>query len=71
MKALGKITEDTAVSISLLIVIIGGVFWLSTLYAKTNNTAEAVSRIEDKSQEYQKTVDEINLRLTRIEAKLE
>lgn len=61
------INESTSISVGLLITLVGGIFWLSTLYAKTEATAKAVERIEIRQNKYNDTVGEINERLSRIE----
>lgn len=58
---MNKISEKSWVSLSLVIVIIGGVFWLSTLYARANSNSENLKDL--KSYVYRS--------LERIDAKLD
>lgn len=64
------LSEKTLIPISLVIVLVGGVFWLTTIYWRGISTAEAVLRVESKQDLYLKEVQEINARLTTIEATL-
>lgn len=64
------ITENTGISVGVVALLIGGVFWLSTLYAKAQNTEETVDRIEKSQEEYNKNLLQINNRLGRIEGRL-
>lgn len=65
------ISEHTSISLTVLISLVGGIFWLTTLYAKTESTAQAISRIEINQTEYNKNLMEINQRLSRIEGMLD
>lgn len=65
------ISENTPISIGLLVTIIGGVFWLSAFYAKAQNTAQDVSEIKQAQQEYNKTLISVDERLSRIEGMLD
>lgn len=68
MKAI--ISENTGVSISLVISLAGGMVWLSTLYYKTEAMAQTVSRIEQKQDQYNENQSDIIQRLSRIEGML-
>lgn len=68
MKAM--ITENTGISISLVISLAGGLVWLSTLYYKTEAMAQTVNRIEVKQDQYNENQSEIIQRLSRIEGML-
>lgn len=70
MKMRQIISENTGISISVVISLLGGIFWLSTLYAKTVATEQSINRIELNQQEYYKNLTEINNRLGRIEGYL-
>jgi hypothetical protein len=65
------ISESTGISISLLITLAGGIFWLSTLYAKTLNTEQATQRIESKQDQYNKDIQEIKEDIAHIKGMLE
>lgn len=51
-------------SLGLIVILIGGIFWISSLYAETTHNTSALERIENK-------VDSLNDRLTRVEDKLD
>lgn len=68
MKAI--ISENTGISISLVITMAGGLVWLSTLYYKTEAIAQSVSRVELKQDQYNDNQSEIIQRLSRIEGAL-
>jgi enamine deaminase RidA (YjgF/YER057c/UK114 family) len=62
------VSEKTLIPVSLLTVVMGGVFWLSSMYAKTNANAEAIVEIKDQTRQDREHLDR---RLNRIEAKLD
>lgn len=64
------ITETTLIPISLVITLVGGIVWLSTLYARTEETAKAIIRVEANQQGYNENLREIISRLSRIEGAL-
>lgn len=63
MKLRQVISENSSVSIGLLITIMGGVFWISTLYARTDSNTTALERIAS-------TLTEMNTRLSRLEGEV-
>jgi hypothetical protein len=71
VRTLEKITESTAISIGALSIIAGGVFWLSTLYAKASASEIKIAAIEQKMEK--KNEDDADFkrevieRLVRIE----
>lgn len=68
------ITERTKLSVSLVIVLVGGVFWLSTVHWNAAQAAKGVDevKVEQSKQkdEYNKTINEINSRMARMEQSL-
>lgn len=58
-----RITGDTLVPISVLVIIAGGIFWLSAMHSQV----QANSKILEG---YTATVQNIDKRLSRIEGKL-
>lgn len=64
------VTEGTLLPISLVIVFMGGVVWLTTLYAKTEANAAALQKIEFKQDQYLQNLEKILQKLNRIEGKL-
>lgn len=64
------INENTGLSIGLVIALIGGLFWLTNLWAKADTTAQAVIRIEANQQKYTDHLMMINQRLSKIEGRL-
>ena len=65
------ITEATLMPISLVLVLIGGVSWLSTLHAKTESVGFKVEKVEVMQDEYNRNLKEILVKLSRIEGRLE
>lgn len=72
-----KVTEDTAVSLGVVVVIVGAVAWATNMEAKTS-IVEAKSNalqtaFEDQAKrddEYQKNVQDISVRIARMEGSL-
>jgi hypothetical protein len=69
-----KITESTTVSVTLVIAIVGGVTWLSTIYATELEHGKKIQRVEEKLEKrddddssFRKEVID---RLARIEERL-
>ena len=66
-----KITEKTLIPLSLVISIVGGVFWLTTMWADTQANALTIEKIEFKQEKFSRAVvdklDDIKDRLARIE----
>ena len=61
-----KITEGTLLPISLVIVIIGGVSWLTTIHAGERNNAAAIEEIKTHAKEFSANVgDKIDILLER------
>lgn len=69
-----SITERTVVPISLVVTFIGGVIWLSTLYAETKQNTAEVTEIKKEFRAAMNEVRTLNLlvieRLARIEERL-
>ena len=59
-----QITESTLIPLSLAITMAGGIFWLTTIYSKT----EAIASAMDK---YTTALISIDQRLSRIEGRLQ
>lgn len=72
---INKITENTLLPVSLVVILVGGVFWLTTLYNQTVSNAQDISAIETKQDLLTKELTEkqslILDRLSRIEGRLE
>lgn len=75
MEKVAKITETTLLPISLVLTIIGGVFWLTMIYSQTEANAKEISKIKDDGREIISKIDEKQTlmldRLSRIEGRLE
>ena len=72
-----EITERTFIPISLVITLLGGVVWLTTLNAKTDVNLDSFGRVEKKQDAYflelkevRKEMQETNSRLSRLEGML-
>jgi len=70
LKIKSAITENTTISISVVISLIGGIFWLTTLYAKAESTEKAVERVEIKQDSYNNHLLEIKEDLGLIKGSL-
>ena len=64
------ITEKTLIPVSLVVVIVGGVFWFSNLWAVSKQNAEDIKEIKIKQEEYNSNMYQVNQRLSRIEGAL-
>lgn len=53
------ITEKTAISVSLMVVIVGGVIWLSNIFFLADNTAKALEKVTIKQDKYSEDISEI------------
>jgi hypothetical protein len=60
------ITENTAVSLSVLAVAVGGIFWITSLYFETHANSEEIKQLKEEI----KVINRIDRRLSRIEYKL-
>ena len=61
------ISESTLMPISLIIVVIGGVFWLGELDAETRANAVEINKLQEQ---YNRILTSIDQRLSFIEGKL-
>lgn len=66
-----SLTEDTRISIGLVAIILGGVAFFTTMYVKGETTADAVTRVEDKQDKFNRMFLTIDGRLSRIEGMLD
>ena len=65
-----KITENTLIPVSLIVILLGGVVWLTIMYAQGNANAKAIEQLSQRQDEYTKTVLTIDTRLSHIEGAL-
>lgn len=63
-----RITERTLIPISLVTIVMGGIFWLSAMWFRTEASAQDVSRLK---QDVNNLNTEVIDRLARIETKLD
>lgn len=70
MKKLMQISEDTLLPISLVIVLVGGVFWLSSAYSQISANAADIADIKQERETLTAVVSRIDRRLSRIEGRL-
>lgn len=66
-RLLSRITEDTLIPVSLVITIVGGVFWLSALWHKADANAEAIQEIKAERKEFIELVTNVDKRLSFME----
>ena len=67
---MNKITENTLIPVSLVILLLGGIVWLTSIYAQASQAAEAVKALTFKQEDYNRLIENIDRRLSRIEGKL-
>lgn len=67
---MSTITKNTGISISLAISLLGGVFWLSSIYYQASSNAQDISEIKKSHDMYLQNARDINKRLGRIEGRL-
>jgi len=65
-----KITEGTLMPLSLVILALGGVFWLSSINSDAKATRADVEILRQKQDEYLGEIRRVDERLSRIEGKL-
>jgi len=65
-----RITENSAVSFSLVGAIIGGVFWFTSLYMKVEANASDMTTTKIKQERNEALLLEIRDRVMRIESKI-
>lgn len=71
MRALvGKITEATAVPLSLVAVITSGAVWVSNIKAQTEANTSRIQRVESDQSETVKLLQSIDGRLSNMEGQL-
>lgn len=77
-----KITENTTVNLTIVMALVGGVIWLSTIYSLASSSSAEVlsmkaeqvefkSSIKTEQSEMRKDIMDIKQSLARIEGKLE
>jgi len=70
-----SISETTLIPISLVITIIGGVIWMTTLWARTENYGARITKVEVTQEMLTKQMTDSNLeiikQLSKIEGKME
>ena len=64
---MSKISEKTWVSLGLVITLLGGVVWLTTIWMQSEANARSIQKIEEK----QTTIDLIQTDIAVIKTKLE
>lgn len=67
---MGKITESTTISIGLVIIMIGGVFWLSTLYANDLTQNQKIAELHQENKEIKGDIKKILSETYEIKAEL-
>ena len=72
---MSKITENTLLPLSLVSILIGGIFWLSTMYSKVEAHEDNLNKIQNQQTAFiasdNNFKEEVIDRLARIETKLE
>lgn len=65
-----NISEKTTVSLSLVVVLIGGIAWLTNVAWRVSSVEAAAAGINQQQQTISKSLQRIDRRLSRIEGKL-
>lgn len=68
MSTFRTITENTLIPVSLVIVLAGGILWLTTIQSQGEVNTVSIQEIKDRREE---DVGRIDRRLERIESKLD
>lgn len=72
MKELKELSDKTLLPLGLAVIVIGGgAIWLTTVYNEVQANTRAIESATITQKEYVKTLQEINLRLTIIEQKID
>jgi hypothetical protein len=66
-----KITENTPIALGMVVVLIGGIFWLSRVAFVTESNALSIQTISDKQERYLEDIQEIKSDVKIIKNKLE
>ncbi len=61
------LSESTVVPLGFVGALLGGVFWLSTMYNQGQANAKAIEELKVGGEEYTKTLQKIDRRLSWIE----
>jgi type II secretory pathway pseudopilin PulG len=68
--ASSKITESTAVSLGVVVALIGGVLWLGSINAQGQANSRAIEELKERQEAYLHTLQSIDSRLSHIEGSL-
>ena len=68
---MSKITKDTSIAIGLIIPLVGGILWLSTLHAATTANSVAIEKIQLRQKEQDDKIELILINTTRANTKLD
>lgn len=65
-----EITERTLVPLSLVITLVGGVSWLTTIHAQGQANAEVLVEVKNKQDKYEENLKAILNQLAEIKGEL-
>jgi hypothetical protein len=68
---MNTITDKTRVSVALVLTLLGGMFWLTTVYAEVRNSSNKIQELQTGQHRKEEQVLEILQRLAVIQEKLE
>lgn len=66
-----KITENTTINLTVVATLVGGILWLTNIYAMASKASEDILEIKSEKSEIRKELTEIKQSLARIEGKLD
>lgn len=66
-----RVTESTLFPLSLIFVMIGCVYWVSSLAFQVTASAKSIEKLEDERKEYLQNVQELKTDIATIKGMLE
>lgn len=63
--------KDSKIALGLLIPLVGGILWLSTLHAQTSANSLAIDEIKNKQQKQEEKIEAILVNTTQANTKLD
>jgi hypothetical protein len=64
------ITENTKISVGLLIALMGGIAWLTSLHAITQSNATVIEKVQVKQDQYAADISDIKKDIAVIKSKI-
>lgn len=61
------LTENTKISVSLFVLLVGGIFWLSKIYFLAESNAATLTLVTEKQDRYSSDISAIRESIVKIE----